>query len=74
MAILTRDPAPALRIRAWLRAACDRALALMVRHFERHPRMRRIEALKALDDEDLAAQGIRRADIVRHVCGARFFT
>ncbi|WP_417718890.1 DUF1127 domain-containing protein [Salipiger sp.] len=34
---------------------------------EANPRLRRVEALQRMTDEQLAARGIRREDIVRHV-------
>jgi len=34
---------------------------------EAHPRLRRVEALQRLSDEQLAARGLKREDIVRHV-------
>ncbi|MBU2962514.1 DUF1127 domain-containing protein [Citreicella sp. C3M06] len=34
---------------------------------EANPRLRRVEALQRLSDEQLAAKGLRREDIVRHV-------
>lgn len=40
---------------------------------EANPRMRRIEALQRLTDEQLAAKGLRRDDIVRHVFGDVYY-
>ncbi|MEB3419553.1 DUF1127 domain-containing protein [Salipiger marinus] len=34
---------------------------------EANPRLRRVEALQRLSDEQLAARGLKREDIVRHV-------
>jgi len=34
---------------------------------EANPRLRRVEALQRLSDAELAAKGLRREDIVRHV-------
>lgn len=40
---------------------------------EANPRMRRIEALQRLSDAELAAKGLRRDDIVRHVFGDAYY-
>lgn len=45
----------------------------IVRAAERHSRADRIAALQRLDDAELAARGMRRDDIVRHVFADRFF-
>lgn len=34
---------------------------------EANPRLRRVEALQRMSDEQLSARGIKREDIVRHV-------
>jgi len=39
----------------------------MVRIAERNPRYRKVQALSAMTDEQLAARGLKREDIVRHV-------
>ncbi|MEX0368891.1 MAG: DUF1127 domain-containing protein [Ruegeria sp.] len=39
----------------------------LVRIGEANSKVRQIEALSALSDEDLAARGIAREDIIRHV-------
>lgn len=36
---------------------------------EHNPKMKQIEALQALSDEELQARGLRREDIARHVFG-----
>lgn len=40
---------------------------------EANPRLRRVEALQRLSDEQLAAKGLRREDIVRHVFGDVYY-
>ncbi len=40
---------------------------------EANSRVRRAEALQALSDEDLAAKGLKREDIARHVFADMFF-
>ena len=40
---------------------------IMVAAMECNPRMRRIQALQALSDGELAARGLKREDIVRRV-------
>lgn len=39
----------------------------MITAAENSSRMRRIEALEAMTDEELAARGLKRENIVRHV-------
>lgn len=39
---------------------------------ESNPRIRRIQALAALSDSELAARGLRREDIARHVLSDAF--
>lgn len=43
------------------------AIATMNRIAENDPRLRQTRALQAMSDEQLAALGLARADIVRHV-------
>lgn len=45
----------------------DRVLKTMENIALSNPRLRQIERLSALSDEQLAARGLRREDIVRHV-------
>lgn len=40
---------------------------IMVLAMESNPRLRRVQALQALSDDELAARGLKRDDIVRHV-------
>lgn len=40
---------------------------------ENHPRMKRIEALQALSDEELAKRGLTRATIMRHVFADSYY-
>ncbi|HDR29786.1 DUF1127 domain-containing protein [Rhodovulum sp.] len=42
-------------------------LDVLVRMMEHHPRTCRIERLNALSDENLAARGLTRQDVVRHI-------
>ncbi|MGR3269942.1 DUF1127 domain-containing protein [Thalassococcus profundi] len=48
------------RLNAWF-------FATMEKIAENNPRIRRVRKLEALSDAQLAALGIRRADIVHHV-------
>ncbi len=45
----------------------DRIIQIMADWAERTPRMRKLRALSALSDEELAARGLRRQDIPRVV-------
>ncbi|WP_050929251.1 leucyl-tRNA synthetase [Aestuariivita boseongensis] len=40
---------------------------------ETNSRVRRVEALQALSDDQLAAKGLKREDIARHVFGDMFY-
>ncbi|EIE49839.1 leucyl-tRNA synthetase [Salipiger aestuarii] len=40
---------------------------------ESNPRLRRVKALQRLSDEQLAAKGLRRDDIVRYVFGDVYY-
>ena len=51
-------------------AAFGRAV---VRMAERHPCMRQIEKLNNTSDEELAARGLTRDDVVRHIFRERFY-
>ncbi|MFT4782824.1 MAG: hypothetical protein ACI9IV_000553 [Paracoccaceae bacterium] len=42
-----------------------------VRVMENHPRLKKVEALRALSDEQLAQRGMKRTDIVAHVFSDR---
>ncbi len=46
---------------------------LMVRIAEADPRYKRIEELNKLSDEEIAARGLSRADLVRQVLGDRMY-
>ncbi|MCO8145551.1 DUF1127 domain-containing protein [Rhodovulum tesquicola] len=48
-------------------------IAALVRVMEHHPRTRQIERLNALSDEDLAARGLTRQDVVRHIFRDRYY-
>ncbi|GAA0288636.1 P-loop NTPase family protein [Rhodovulum strictum] len=48
-------------------------LDALVRVMEHHPRTRQIERLNALSDEDLAARGLTRQDVVRHIFRDRYY-
>ncbi|TCM80526.1 DUF1127 domain-containing protein [Rhodovulum steppense] len=48
-------------------------LDVLVRVMEHHPRTRQIERLNALSDEDLAARGLTRQDVVRHIFRDRYY-
>jgi hypothetical protein len=45
----------------------------MVTRMENHPRLKQIERLQALSDEDLAARGLMRSEIVHHVFRDRMY-
>ena len=45
----------------------------LARMGERSPQMRRISALSAMTDEQLAERGLKRENIVQHVLGDRFY-
>ncbi|MGC9418544.1 MAG: DUF1127 domain-containing protein [Rhodovulum sp.] len=46
---------------------------LLVRMMENHPHSRQIERLNAMSDEDLAAKGVTRQDVVRHIFRDRYY-
>ncbi|MBS8228760.1 DUF1127 domain-containing protein [Vannielia litorea] len=48
-------------------AGLDRALNVLVSMAEANPRMKAVTRLSELSDEELAARGLKREDIVRHV-------
>ncbi|SIN94858.1 DUF1127 domain-containing protein [Vannielia litorea] len=48
-------------------AAFDRVLTVLVAAAEANPRMKAVNRLSAMSDEELAARGLKREDIVRHV-------
>ncbi len=50
--------------------AVGRGLVAMA---EAGPRMEQIRKLNAISDEDLAAQGLNRADVVRKIFGNSFY-
>lgn len=45
----------------------ERIMSFLVSIGENNSRLRRVEFLNGLSDDELAARGIRREDIVRHV-------
>ncbi|MHC0053983.1 DUF1127 domain-containing protein [Actibacterium sp. D379-3] len=45
----------------------------IVRMMENNPRMRQIEELNNTSDEDLAARGVSREDVVRHIFRDRLY-
>lgn len=55
----------------WFRPALGRFFSALgqaiIAHMERHSRVDRIRRLEALTDAQLAAKGLRREDIPRHV-------
>lgn len=46
---------------------------LAVRLVENHPRSRQLERLSAMSDEELAAKGLNRQDVVRYIFRDRFY-
>ncbi|WP_254695308.1 DUF1127 domain-containing protein [Oceanicola sp. D3] len=48
-------------------AGFDRVLSALVSLAEANPRMKAVSRLSAMSDEELAARGLKREDIVRHV-------
>ncbi|MEX5729225.1 uncharacterized protein Ga0609869_002578 [Rhodovulum iodosum] len=48
-------------------------LARLVRMMENHPRMRRVQALNALSDADLARMGLTRQEAIMQVLGDRVY-
>lgn len=48
-------------------------IAAMVRIVENHPRTRALEKLNAISDEDLAARGLTRQDVIRRIFSDRFY-
>lgn len=50
-----------------LRAAIGRVFSRMIENGAGAQRLRQIEALQAKSDEELAARGLKRDEIVRHV-------
>lgn len=48
-------------------------LGWLVRIMENHPRMRMVERLNALSDEDLARTGLTRQEAVMQVFGDRIY-
>ena len=48
-------------------AGFGRVLAALVAMAEANPRMKAVNRLAAMSDEELAARGLKREDIVRHV-------
>ncbi|WP_417525846.1 DUF1127 domain-containing protein [Marinovum sp.] len=45
----------------------ERIMGFLVSISENNSRLRRVEFLNSLSDDELSARGIRREDIVRHV-------
>lgn len=46
---------------------------MLVRVMENHPHARQIERLNAMSDEDLAAKGVTRQDVIRHIFRDRYY-
>lgn len=73
MAYITTSGARGFAPGAYLSRFLDRTIALLARMAESNPRYKQLQALSDLSDEDLAARGLTRIDIVRHVYGDRFY-
>ncbi|MFZ5964310.1 DUF1127 domain-containing protein [Thalassococcus sp. BH17M4-6] len=54
-------------------AAFNRFWEMLLRASERNHRYRTVQALNAMSDEKLAARGIKRENIVRHVYRDLFY-
>ncbi|ANB34776.1 DUF1127 domain-containing protein [Rhodovulum sulfidophilum] len=48
-------------------------IAAMVRMVENHPRTRALDRLNAISDEELAARGLTRQDVIRRIFSDRFY-
>lgn len=48
-------------------AGFDRVLNILVAMAEANPRVKAVSRLSAMSDEELAARGLKRDEIVRHV-------
>lgn len=48
-------------------------LDVLVRMMENHPQTRQIDRLNAMSDADLAARGLTRADVIRHIFRDRYY-
>lgn len=73
MAYVSTSSARGFAPGAFLARIGERFLTLIVRIAEADPRYKRLEALSQLSDEDLAARGMTRTDLVRHVLGDRMY-
>ena len=65
--ILSREITATRNVLAAIGRGIHRVMHAMVENATVMERMRRVQALHALSDEDLAKRGIRREDIVRNV-------
>ena len=73
MAYLTTTLARGFAPGAYISRGFSRVFDAVVKIAESDPRFKRLEALSALSDEQLAARGLRRSDIVRQVLGDRLY-
>ncbi|WP_420863123.1 DUF1127 domain-containing protein [Algirhabdus cladophorae] len=67
MAYMSGNPSNVSFVGAFLNTLGDRLFSAFNVAVEANGRMARVEALQALSDEQLAAKGLRREDIARHV-------
>lgn len=58
---------PSAGLNATIAAFFSQLGDVMTVAMESNPRLRRVHALQALNDDELAARGLKREDIVRHV-------
>ncbi len=56
-----------------LRAALSAFGSALIRVAERNPKVRQVEALQALSDEELANRGLKRSEIARHVFSSGYW-
>lgn len=73
MTYITTSAARGFAPGAALARFLDRTIAAMARIAESDPRFKRLEILSKLSDEELAARGLLRTDIVRQVLGDRLY-
>lgn len=73
MAYISTSTARGFAPGAFLARLGERFFTLIMRIAEADPRYKRLEALSQLSDEDLAARGMTRTDVVRHVLGDRMY-
>lgn len=71
MATITTDITTPRGLRSRLAGLGRRFVAAMDRYIEAHSRMRELQRLSTMSDEELRMIGLRRENIAFHVFGAR---